>query len=548
LSNFDWANKHSIAFLQDYLKDDETVESRVADIAYNAEEILGIRGFALKFEEYISRGFFSLASPIWSNYGRNRGAPISCFGQNIDDSVESILYNLAETGTMSKFGGGTSAYFGNIRPNGSDISTGGKSDGSVSFMRMYDIVVDVTKQAQVRRGSFAAYLPIDHGDIESFLKIRHPGSTIQKIFPAVTVTDAWMQSMIEGDFAKREIWAKVIKSRIETGTPYIMFYDNVNNAVPDCYRNNNMSVKASNLCSEITLNSDNKHSFVCCLSSVNLLKWDEIVNTDAIETLIYFLDSVISEFIRKCDGNYYMQKAVNFAKRERAIGLGVLGWHSYLQSKMIAFESLEAKLLNSEIAKTISTRAKDASKNLATDYGEPELLKGYGMRNSHTMAIAPTTSSSFILGQVSQGIEPFRSNYYIKELAKIRYVFRNPYLQQLLKSKNADVDDVWQSILNHDGSVQHLTNVLDENEREVFKTFKEISPKEILIQAAQRQKYMDQSQSLNLLIDPRTETRDINALMIFAWEQGIKTLYYQHSINAAQELYRNINQCRSCEG
>ena len=545
---FEWLNHDSREFLKDYLVSGETPESRILDIANTAEKILEIEGFSDKFYDYMSKGYYSLSSPVWSNFGRERGCPISCFNSYCGDSCQDIMDTVSEVSMMTKLGGGTSGYFGDVRPEGSTISSGGFSDGSVSFMRLFDTVSDVWKQAQVRRGSFAAYLPIEHSDIDKFLNIRHPGDLIQKVFPAVTVSDNWMQSMIDGDQDKRKTWAKVLKSRTETGTPYIMFSDNVNNRLPKWYTDNNLKVNASNLCSEILLNSDVNHSFVCCLSSINVYHWEEIKNTDAIETMVYFLDAVLTEFINKASNIPFMQRSVNFAKRERAIGVGILGWHSYLQDNMIPFESLNAQAKNVEIAKTLSERCHLASQKMANEFGEPELLKGYGRRHSFTNALAPTTSSSFILGQISQSFEAFRSNYYIKNLAKGRFTVKNPKLSSILTEKGRNTEDVWDSILKHDGSVQHLTNVLSDYERNVFKTFKEISQMEVIKQAAQRQKYIDQGQSLNILIDPKTPVKDINSLHVESWKSGITCLYYQHSINASQEAIRNMLTCSTCEG
>lgn len=300
-------------------------------------------------------------------------------------------------------------------------------------------------------------------------------------------------------------------------------------------------------CSEIFLHTSREESFVCDLSSINLERWDEIIKTDAIETLIFFLDAVMTEFIDKTENIPLMAAARLFAINQRALGLGVLGWHSYLQSKMIAFESMEAKMENGKIWQEIRKRTDIASEQLATLFGEPPLLIGYGRRNSTTLAVAPTTSSSFILGQVSPSIEPLNSNYFVKDLAKGKFTYKNPYLEQLLKEKDKNDVDTWKSILTRGGSVQHL-KFLSREEKDVFKTFSEISQKEIVIQAAQRQKYIDQGQSLNLMIPPTTKAKEVNELMIFAWEQGIKSLYYQRSANPAQELARSIMNCTSCEG
>jgi ribonucleoside-diphosphate reductase alpha chain len=540
-----WLNKESIDFLrQGYIYEWETPEQRIKDIANTAEGILGIEGFADKFYGYMERGFFSLSSPVWANFGRARGLPISCFGSYVPDSVEGILDTASEVGMMTKLGGGTSAYFGDVRCAGSPISHGGKSEGSVSFMRIFESVVNVCKQSDVRRGSFAAYLPIDHGDIREFLKIRTRGNSIQHIFPAVTVPDYWMEQMIAGDSDKREIWAEVIKARTETGTPYVFFTDNVQKNRPLCY--SQQFIRSSNLCSEIALPVGDDESFVCCLSSLNLLHWEEIKETDAIQTLTFFLDAVMEEFIRKSEGEKHLARARKFAIRHRALGLGVLGWHSYLQRWMIPFESMLAKSKTSEIFKKIKEDTYAASETLANMFGKAEACLDENRRNTTTMAVAPTKSSSFILGQVSQSVEPEFSNYHVKNRAKIRHSHKNPYLEALLADLGKDTEEVWDSILLADGSVQHL-DFLNEQQKDVFKTFGEISQKEIVIQAAIRQKYIDQAQSLNLMIHPDTSVKEINKLMIYAWQEGVKTLYYQHSINAAQALMRDINSCKSCE-
>ena len=543
-----WLNKDSRKFLErGYLLEGETPEQRVRDIAAAAEKYLKIEGFADKFEEYVAKGFYSLSSPVWSNFGRERGLPISCFGSYVADTMESILHKVSEVGIMTKHGGGTSAYFGAIRGRGTPISCGGESTGSVHFMELYNKLMNVVSQGNVRRGSFAAYLPIDHKDIEEFLEIRSEGHDIQEMSFAVTITDNWMKDMIAGDKEKRKIWSKVIKKRFESGYPYITFIDNVNNNKPQVYKDKNCIIYAQNLCAEICLPSTEEESFVCDLSSLNLEKWDEIKNTDAVQTLVYFLDAVMSEFIDKTEGMQFMEAPRKFAINHRALGVGVLGWHSLLQSKMIAFESFDAKMLNADVWKTIRDRADKATEELAGLFGEPELLKGYGRRNTTTLAIAPTTSSAFILGQVSQSIEPYNSNYYVRDLAKGKFSYKNPYLKTLLKQKNKDNDENWTSILAHGGSVLHL-DFLSDNEKDVFKTFGELSQKEIVIQAAQRQKYIDQGQSLNVMIPHDAKPKDVNELLIFGWEQGIKSFYYQKSTNPAQKLARSILTCKSCEG
>ena len=550
MREYKWLNKDSRKFLErGYLKEGETPEQRIQDIADRAQALLGdMPGFADKFVDYMSRGFYSLASPIWSNFGRKRGLPISCFGSYIPDDMEQILYKIGEVGTMSKVGGGTSAYFGDVRGRGAPISSGGAATGVHHQLTVFDSLVNYVSQGNVRRGSFAAYLPIDHPDIEEFLKIRSEGNTIQDLSIGVCVSDEWMKSMIDGDKDKRKVWSTVIKKRFESGYPYIFFSDNANNQAPQMYKDRGFKIHASNLCTEIFLSSGEDESFVCDLSSLNLEKWDEITETDAVETLVYFLDAVMSEFILKTGnpGNEFMRAPRKFAINQRALGVGVLGWHSLLQSKMVPFESMEAKMMNNEIWSAIRIKADSATAKLAKIFGEPFMLEGYGRRNSTTLAIAPTTSSSFILGQVSPSIEPLNSNYFVKDLAKGKFTYRNPYLEKLLKDKGKNDQDTWKDILTHGGSVQHL-DFLSQEEKDVFKTFGEISQKEIIIQAAQRQKYIDQGQSLNLMIPPTAKPKEVNELLIFAWEQGIKSLYYQRSANPAQELARSILTCSSCE-
>jgi len=338
----------------------------------------------------------------------------------------------------------------------------------------------------------------------------------------------------------------VLKKRFESGYPYIFFTDNVNNQAPQVYKDKKMKIHHSNLCSEIMLPNSDNESFVCDLSSMNLERWEEWKDTDAVETMIYFLDAVMTEFINKTEGIKFMEAPRNFAINHRALGLGVLGWHSLLQSKMVAFESMEAKLLNTTIWKTIRERADKASSELGQLIGIPSLLEGYNRRNTTTLAVAPTTSSSFILGQVSPSIEPLESNYFVKDLAKGKFTHKNPHLKTLLKSKDRNDDETWKSILIHGGSVQHL-DFLTQDEKDVFKTFAETSQKEIIIQASSRQKYIDQGQSLNLMIPAGTPPKAVNELLIFAWENNIKSLYYQRSSNPAKELARSIMTCKSCE-
>jgi ribonucleoside-diphosphate reductase alpha chain len=533
-----WLNDESRLFLsRGYIS--ETPEQRIKDIANKAEGYLKIDGFANKFEDYMARGFYSLSTPVWINFGKEKGLPISCYGSNIDDTLDSILNAGREIGMMSKYGGGTSAYLGNIRSRGSKISTGGTADGPVHYARVYDTVVDVCKQSEARRGACAVWLPVEHDDIMEFLDIGTEGNPIQNLQYGITVTDNWINDMKGGDPTKRKIWAKIIQRRNEFGFPYIMFKDNSNNNSP--YKELGMEITASNLCSEIQLPTDSLNSFVCCLGSLNLVHWDEIKDSDAIEIYVMFLNAVMDEFILKSGKMAGMKRANRFASQHRAIGLGVMGYHSLFQSKLVSFESLMAKQLNNQIFKILKEKSEEASRYLFEEKGYKSLRNGYA--NTTLIAIAPTKSSSFIHGQVSMGIEPIKSNYFIKDLAKSKTIYKNPFLEIELDKYGLNTPEVWESILKKDGSVQHL----DFPTKEVFKSFIEISPKELILQAAQRQKYIDQSQSLNLMIHPSVPAKDINQLYLYAHEEGVKTLYYQFSQSSAQSFARNINECVSCE-
>ena len=683
--NFYWLNEDSRTFLsRGYLKEGELAEDRLREISEASESILKEKGFADKFYDYVSRGFYSLSTPVLCNFGKPNNTGVSCFSSYIPDSTDEILRKVGEVGIMSKWGGGTSGYFGDVRPRGSKIVRGGgETDGPVRFMELFDKVADVVSQSSSRRGSFAAYLPVEHPDILEFLQIRSDGHIIQNMSIGVTISDDWMEKMLSGDKDKRKIWGLIIRKRFETGYPYIVYTDTTNKNAPQWYKDQGMKILNSNLCvapetmvttsdgsfeiqelkdrevkvwngeewstviirktgsnqrlikltfrdengaensiwttehhkfyiedgseirakdlvvgdklekfdnhssinkqyillnisdlqrvddtycatepkrnriqfngiltgncSEIFLPTNEKESFVCVLSCLNLLHWDEIKKTDAPETLLKFLWTVNEEFVRKTDGVPFMEDANRFAKRHRAIGLGVLGWHSLLQSKMIPFESMEAKFLNNEIFKEIRLRMDSTNKELVKTIGESEVTKGYGVALSTTMSLPPTTSSSFILGQVSQSIEPLNSNYFVKRLAKGNFTYKNPEFLELLEKKGKNNEGTWNSILVKGGSVQHL-DFLSEHEKNVFKTFGEISQKEIIIQAAQRQPYIDQGQSLNITVGPKIPAKEVSDLMIEAWKLGVKSLYYQRGANPSQELARSLNQCVSCEG
>lgn len=914
-AGYAWLTPNSRLYLErDYLRPGVSVEDRIDCICDTAELILNRKGFAAAFRKNFEKGWYSLSTPIWGNFGNNRGLPCSCYGASLSDSTESILRAQAEMEMMTKLGGGTSGYFGHLRSRGSAISTGGESNGSVSFMQLFDKAINVFSQGKLRRGSYAPYLPVDHGDIWEFLAIRYDGHPIQDLNPGLCVPDYWLEEMIAGDYEKRRVWAKVIEARAHTGHPYLFFTDTANRNAPDVYKKSGCRVVGSNLCcvtgdqrvvsghglltakelyerggelllfdgkrsvrasemrlispsekvyrvtlenglthtvtachkvqtdggmvradglvvgtkvaiqtqaglfgprhmpdeafllglwegdgtsheqsvmvdvweddfdllpeiqekfnrvfykygcdtydtnhpdgarrtrhinppafldcvvrqstvkkkrltsrclrkalnfqkgvipnwiweadeetqwqyvrglfytdgtvnvtqsngsplhlsvssvnkrfvndlqilllnlgvrtslfvlrkagenelpdgrggtklyatqtcyrlvcgnkptallfdrktgfltrkkqavedrpyrdntkkfskvksvefvgeepvyccevfaanhawvcngvvthnSEISLPATEDESFVCDLSSMNVLHFDQWRDTNAVELLVYFLDAVMEEFIRKAKQIPHMDRAARFAERHRALGVGWLGWHSYLQRKMVPFESMEAFHLNAIVARTIHDQAYAASAKMAQEYGEPPLLRGYGRRNATLLAIAPTKSSAFILGQVSEGIEAHLANYYIKDLQKGKFTVKNPHLEALLVKKGQNKDEVWEGILRRSGSVQHL-DCLSAHEKDVFKTFPEISPTAVVNQAAQRQKWLDQSQSLNVWIHPMTPPRDVNALLLHAWRSGVKTMYYQHGQNAAQEYVRQLFTCKACE-
>lgn len=550
---FDWVNDDTRKFMsRGYLVEGETVEGRVGDIADAFITHLVKMGMShpdaenlgADLYDSISDGYMSLSSPIWANYGRERGLPISCNGSYIPDSIEGMKLKDAEIAVMTKHGSGTSAYLGDIRPRGTPVSAGGYADGVSLPAGMHEATIGLISQGNVRRGNIADYYPIEGDDFWEFIGFREEGSPIQNISLGVTVTDAFMKAVTKREPEPMKRWAAVLKKRFETGYPYIVFIDTVNKDKPECYKD--MPIYASNLCAEIALPSSVDESFVCCLSSMNLERYDKWIDTNAVEVAIYFLDTVIQEYIDKTEGMMFMEAPRRFAIRHRALGLGTLGYHSYLQGKMLPWDSNDAGRFNKESHKLIRERANKASNDLATWFGEPEVCKGTGRRNTTLMAIAPTTSSSFILGQVSPSIEPLASNYFTKDLAKGAFTYRNPVLGRVLESHGRNDEDAWISILDKGGSVQHLAFLTD-NEREVFKTFSEISPIQVITQASIRQEFIDQSQSLNLMIHPDAPLKDVNELVFLAWGIGVKSLYYQRGTNPAQEAVKNIMHCSACE-
>jgi ribonucleoside-diphosphate reductase alpha chain len=506
-----------------------------------------------KFKHNVVNGWQSFSSPIWANMGTGRGLPISCFNTHIPDTMAGIANKLSENIIMSKTGGGTSSYWGELRKRGTAITDNGKSAGPVPFMQMFDATINVVAQGGIRRGVHGVYLDIDHADIIEFLQIKDIGNPIQNLFTGVCVPDYWMQDMIDGDIAKRDIWAKVIESRAQKGLPYIFFTDTVNLNKPQIYKDRQLIINGSNVCSEIMLPSTEDESFVCCLASMNATLYDEWKDTDAVFWSVLFLDAVMSEFIIKTENIQHMLQSNAFAKRHRALGLGIMGFHSYLQKNMIDIESFEATQINATIFKQLQQQAYAASIEIGNELGFAPIFgendtTDIPRRNTTLIAVAPNVSSASILGggDTSPSIEPYSSNYYKAGLAKGNFMRTNKYLKQLLVSLAQDTEDVWRSIMLNHGSVLHL-DFLSDHEKQVFKTFKEISQMSLIKLAAQRQQYIDQSQSLNLMIPSALPVKDVNKLMIEAWQSGVKTLYYQRSTSVSKELMTNMVNCNSCE-
>ena len=547
-----WLTDESKQMLErGYLLPNQTVDEKLNSICkYAASFYKDEEGLKEKFLEVFERGWCSLSSPIWANFGEDRGLPISCFNTYIPDSMDGIYGSLHEIAMETKLGGGTSGYF-KLRPIGSPIKGGGISSGLMSFVELFDTTTKVVSQAGVRRGAFAAYVDIEHPEIEKFLTVKDKQSSLQSINTGICVSDEWMKLMEDGDKEKREIWAKILKSRREKGIPYLFFSDTVNKNKPQIYKDTNSIINASNLCNEIYLPTSETESFVCCLLSMNLFTYDEWKNTDAVKLAVMFLDAVMSDFIKKVKDIPSMYKTYNFAKRHRALGLGVMGWHSLLQQKMIPFESFEAQQLNTSMFKYLKENSYKASIEIGDKYGYAPIFdevetSDIKRRNTTLLALAPTTSSSSILGQVSPSVEPYASNYFVAGLAKGSFTRKNLQLENLLINKNKNTEDVWKSIIQNQGSVQHL-DFLTDREKEVFKTFQEISPFTIIQQASARQYFIDQGQSINLKIPNAMSIRDVNKVHMEAWKLGLKGLYYQRGTSVAKEAVLSMMECKSCE-
>ena len=534
--------------VRDYLRNSgytlpgQTAEERYVQIAENAARRAKDEAFGERLLGYMEKNWFGPSTPVLANYGAPRALPIACFGSVMDDSMDSIIDKTSEIFSMTRNGGGTSLYLGNIRPKGSKVSTGGKASGGVSYARIIDTGMDVIAQSSVRKGACAVYLPIESPDFWDFMRIRDKDHPIHHLHFGVTIRNNWMEQLkkdianeVETEIIKR--WLKVLEKRAGEGDgePYVIFIDNMNNGAPEWYKG---LILHSNLCTEIALPNSAEESFVCCLSSGNLLFFDEWKDTLLVPDSIRFLDTVLDEFIEKAEDDPTLRAAVRFARRHRAIGFGVLGWHSYLQSKGLPWDSMEAYGLNHRVFKEIQRQAVQESRRLASIYGEPEAIIGSGQRHGTLLAVAPTTSNAFLSGNVSQGIEPLKSNYFIKDLRGAVHSWRNPYLNL--------TEAEWAQVLEDKGSVQNIAS-LSQREKEVFKTFSEINPYALVRQTAQRQKFIDQGQSFNVIFSHDAEVADISDLYIHAWEEGVKALYYQRGVSAVRAA-KLSPECVACEG
>ena len=536
-----------------YLLPGETPKKAYRRVAHSVAMRLNKPELENKFFKYIWNGWIGLASPVLSNTGTDRGLPISCFGIDTPDSIRGIGLTNAELMRLTSYGGGVGISLSRIRGRGSNITGNGKSEGIVPWAKIYDSTIIATNQGSVRRGAASVNLDINHKDINEFIQIRRPKGDPNRqclnLHQCVVVDDAFMKRLNDRDSEAMSLWLEILKSRVETGEPYIMFKDNVNKDNPLAYRMNNLDVSMTNICTEITLHTDEEHSFICCLSSLNLAKYDEWKNTDVVETAIYFLDGVMEEFIVKTNGKDSMIRSHRHAKKGRALGLGVMGWHTFLQQKNLPFNSIASTAWTHTIFSDIKIKAEAASRQLAVEYGEPIWCKNTGMRNTHLLAIAPTVSNSRI-NSCSAGIEPQPANVYTFNGAKGTFIVKNQELEKLLESKGKNQNKYWDQILADNGSVQNLPHdVLNEEEKEVFLTFPEINQLSLVQQAAARQRYIDQTQSLNLAFDPTDSPRWINQVHIESWKLGIKTLYYLRTDSVIKgDLGSRTSTCLSCDG
>jgi ribonucleoside-diphosphate reductase alpha chain len=574
-----WGNTEIYAktISKGYLLPGEKPKDAYWRVATKVAQRLNKPHMASKFFDYIWKGWLNLATPVLSNTGTDRGLPISCFGIDVADSIYDIGKKNLELMLLAKHGGGVGIGINQIRPAGAPITGNGTSDGVVPFTKIYDSTILATNQGSVRRGAASVNLNIEHSDFEEWLEIREPKGDVNRqslnLHQCAVVGNKFMRKLQDGDETARRKWGKLLQKRKATGEPYIMFKGNVNNANPEMYKKNGLKVFMTNICSEITLHTDENHSFVCCLSSVNLAKYNEWKDTDLIYTATWFLDGVLSEFIQKAKNMRGFENSVASAEKGRALGLGVLGWHTYLQQQGIPFEGMEAQFETRKIFSQIKIESDRASRDLASEYGEPLWCKESGMRNTHLRAIAPTVSNSKLSGNVSAGIEPWAANIFTEQTAKGTFIRKNQELEKVLRKAGINNKDTWDKIMEDGGSVQdlkeldswvylggkmiQLSDVSEEDKsktypvKDVFRTFKEINQMDLVKQAGVRQQYIDQAVSLNLAFPSIASPKWINQVTMEAWKQGIKTLYYMRteSVLRGDIATRAVDpDCVACDG
>ena len=544
-----------------YLLQGETPRDAYERVAKTVARRLYKPELADVFFDYIWKGWLNLASPVLSNTGTDRGLPISCFGIDVADSIQDIGSKNLEMMLLAKHGGGVGVGINMIRPAGAKITGNGTSDGVVPFCKIYDSTILATNQGAVRRGAASVNINIEHPDFEEWLEIREPKGDVNRqslnLHQCAIVGDKFMRRLEQGDKEARTRWSKLLRKRKATGEPYIMFKGNVNKNNPEAYKSNGLKVHMTNICSEITLHTDESHSFVCCLSSLNLSKYDEWKGTDLIYHATWFLDGVMEEFIQRAKGLRGFENAIRSAVKGRPLGLGVLGWHTYLQDRGIPFEGLSAQYETRKIFSQIKIESERASRDLADVYGEPLWCVGTGMRNTHLRAIAPTVSNSKLAGNVSPGIEPWAANVFTEQSAKGTFIRRNPVLESVLEDNEINTEKIWNQILTDGGSVQNIEELdgllmgdWDEPIKNVFKTFKEINQLELVRQAGIRQQYIDQSVSLNLAFPSEATPKWINKIHMEAWKQGVKTLYYTRteSVLRGDLAAAAMDDCVACDG
>jgi len=544
-----------------YLFDGETPKEAYQRVSKAVARRLYKPEMAETFFNYIWNGWLCLASPVLSNTGTDRGLPISCFGIDVADSIQDIGQKNLEMMLLAKHGGGVGIGVNQIRPAGAKITGNGTSDGVVPFCKIYDSTILATNQGSVRRGAASVNINIEHDDFEEWLEIREPKGDVNRqslnLHQCAVVGDKFMRRLEQGDANARTKWSKLLRKRKATGEPYILFKGNVNKANPKAYKENGLKVHMTNICSEITLHTDENHSFVCCLSSLNLAKYEEWKDTNLIYDSIWFLDGVMEEFIQRAKGLRGFENAIRSAQKGRALGLGVLGWHTYLQEKGIPFEGLLSQFETRKIFSQIKIESERASMALAETYGEPLWCAGSGMRNTHLRAVAPTVSNSKLGGNVSPGIEPWAANVFTEQSAKGTFIRKNPTLLKLLRKHKLNTNEIWNKILADGGSVQDIDELSDITmghdipAKEVFKTFKEINQLELVNQAGIRQQYIDQSVSLNLAFPSEATPKWLNKVHFDAWKNGVKTLYYTRteSVLRGDIAQQAMNEdCLACDG